>query len=204
MSKAEFHFDFASPNSYMSHCVVPQIAARTGVQIDYVPVLLGGLFRLTNNKSPMEQNAGVLNKSEYGRLEMGRFIARHKLDRFVMNPHFPMNTVALMRGALVAGRDGFATDYINTVFQAMWEDGLKMDDPEVMTGALDKAGMDGAAILAGTQDQAIKDQLMANTKASADRGNFGSPTFFAGDEMYFGKDRLRDFEEEIVRQRDAA
>lgn len=204
MPTAEFHFDFASPNAYMSHRVVPGIAERTGVQINYVPVLLGGVFRLTNNRSPMEQNEGVLNKGAYGMLEMQRFVARHKLDRYAMNRHFPMNTVALMRGALVAERDGNAAGYIEAVYCAMWEDGLKMDDPEVMADALTRAGMDGAAIVAGTQDQAIKDQLMANTKASVERGNFGCPTFFAGEEMFFGKDRLRDFEEEIIRQRDAA
>ena len=204
MPAAEFHFDFGSPNAYLAHCMLPAITERTGVQIKYVPVLLGGLFKLTGNKSPMEWNKGVLNKGEYGRLEMQRFIRRHALDRFTMNPHFPVNTVAIMRGALVAQRDGFGPAYIDAVFRAMWEDGQKMDDPAVIVAALDKAGLDGAAIAAATQEQPIKDKLMANTSASVDRGNFGSPTFFAGSEMYFGKDRLVDFEEEIVRQRDAA
>lgn len=204
MSAAEFHFDFGSPNAYLAHCVLPGIAARTGVTISYVPVLLGGLFKLTGNKSPMEWNKGVKNKGEYGRLEMQRFIRRHGLDRFTWNPHFPVNTVAIMRGALVAQRDGFGPAYIDAVFRAMWEEEQKMDDPAVIVAALDKAGLDGAAVAAATQEQPIKDQLVANTGASADRGNFGSPTFFAGSEMFFGKDKLPDFEEEIIRQRDAA
>ena len=204
MSAAEFHFDFGSPNAYLAHCVLPGIADRTGVAITYVPVLLGGLFKLTGNKSPMEWNKGVRNKGEYGQLEMQRFVRRHGLDRFAWNPHFPVNTVAIMRGALVAQRDGFGPTYIDAVFRAMWEEGQKMDDPAVIGAVLDTAGLDGAAIAAATQEQPIKDQLVANTSASADRGNFGSPTFFAGSEMFFGKDKLPDFEEEIIRQRDAA
>jgi 2-hydroxychromene-2-carboxylate isomerase len=197
----EFHFDFGSPNAYMSHKVIPEIVACTGVECKYVPVLLGGVFKLTNNKSPMEWNAGVKNKGEYGRIEMERFIRDHKLDQFQRNPHFPVNTVQIMRGAIVAGRDGRLMEYVDAVFSCMWEQGLKMDDPDVIVTALNDAGFDGQAVLAGTQDQSVKDELLENTTASVERGTFGSPTFFVDGEIYFGKDKLRDVAEEIERRK---
>lgn len=198
MKQVAFHFDFGSPNAYLSHRVIPAIEARTGATFTYVPVLLGGVFKLTGNRSPMEANAGIRNKGDYGRTEMLRFITRHSLTRFQMNPHFPVNTVAIMRGALVAERDGFLADYIEAVFVAMWEQSLKMDDPAVIMDVLKAAGLDADAIAAGIQDPEIKQKLIDNTAASVERGNFGSPTFFVGNEMFFGKDRLRDVEEMIA------
>ena len=194
----EFHFDFGSPNSYLSHKLVPAIAKRTGVPFRYVPVLLGGVFKLTNNQAPMLQFKGIKNKNEYQRLEMQRFIKKHGLTAFKMNPHFPVNTVQIMRGAVAADRAGQMPAYIDAVFHHMWEAPKKMDDAEVIRAALDQSGLDGQGILAATQDQAVKDALMQATEASVARGNFGSPTFFVGDEMYFGKDRLRDVEEAIA------
>ena len=196
--RVEFHFDFGSPNAYLCHKVLPSIAARTGVQIAYVPVLLGGVFKLTNNQPPMVQFKGIKNKSEYARLETERFIRKHGLTQYQRNPHFPVNTVQIMRGTLVAERDGNFDRYVDQVFHHMWEAPKKMDDAAVIRDALDVSGLDGRAILDGIQEQAIKDKLIANTEASVARGNFGSPTFFVGDEMFFGKDRLREFEEEIV------
>jgi 2-hydroxychromene-2-carboxylate isomerase len=193
----EFHFDFGSPNSYCAHRVIPAIEARTGARFSYVPVLLGGVFKLTNNRSPMEQFAGVRNKMEYQRKEMARFMAKHHLTRFVMNPHFPVNTVQIMRGALVAEDEGELAKYVEAVFFHMWEVPKKMDEPQVIEVALNESGLDGAHILGRIGEQAIKDKLLANTEASVARGSFGSPTFFVGDEMFFGKDRLRDVEEEI-------
>lgn len=193
----EFHFDFGSPNSYCAHRVIPGIEARTGVTFAYVPVLLGGVFKLTNNRSPMEQFAGVKNKMEYQRLETARFMRKHGLEKFQMNPHFPVNTVQIMRGAVVAQEEGQLAKYVEAVFVHMWEAPKKMDDPQVIQAALDESGLDGARILARIGEQPIKDRLLANTQASVERGNFGSPTFFVGDEMFFGKDRLRDVEEEI-------
>lgn len=197
----EFHFDFGSPNAYLSHKVMPAIVARTGVECRYIPVLLGGVFKLTGNKSPMEWNQGVRNKGEYGSIEMARFVERHGLDKFTRNPHFPVNTVQIMRGAIAAGRDGRLAGYVDAVFAHMWEEGKKMDDPEVISAALDDVGFDGAAILAAIQEQSVKDELLANTNASVERGTFGSPTFFVDDEIYFGKDRLREVEEEIERRK---
>jgi 2-hydroxychromene-2-carboxylate isomerase len=199
--KVEFHFDFGSPNAYFAHRVVPSIEQRTGVAFAYVPVLLGGVFKLTNNQSPVTQFKTVKNKPEYQTREILRFISKHGLARFKMNPHFPVNTVQIMRGAVAAEGDGRLAPYVEAVFRCMWEEGRKMDDAEVIRAALDEAGLDGAHMLARIQGQDVKDKLLKNTEASVARGTFGAPTFFVGDEMFFGKDRLRDVEEEIEAQK---
>lgn len=196
----EFHFDFGSPNAYLSHKVVPEIEARTGVRFEYVPVLLGGLFKLANNRSPMVAFAEVKNKLQYEHLEIARFIRRHGLSQFTFNPFFPVNTLQIMRGAVAAQMDGVLARYVEAVFHHMWEEPKKMDDPDVIRAALDGSGLDGALLLARTGDADVKERLMANTQASFERGAFGIPTFFAGNEIFFGKDRLRDVEEEILRQ----
>ncbi len=197
MERIEFHFDFGSPNAYLSHLVIPQIEKRTGRRFEYVPVLLGGVFKLTNNRSPMESFQGIKNKLEYQRLEMQRFIRRHGITRFAMNPFFPVNTLMVMRGAVAAQMDGMLARYVDEVFRHMWAEPKKMDDPAVVRAALDESGLDGARLLERTQEPAVKDRLLANTQKSVDRGAFGSPTFFVGDAIFFGKDRLRDVEEEI-------
>ena len=199
MAPVEFHFDFGSPNAYLSHKLIPGIEKRTGASFVYVPVLLGGVFKLTNNQSPMMQFKDVKNKLEYQQLEMRRFVDKHGLTEFRMNPHFPVNTVQIMRGAVVAAMDGVLPKYVEAVFHHMWEAQKKMDDPEVIRDALGQSGIDGERILQRIQDQDVKDGLLKNTEASVSRGTFGSPTFFVGDEMFFGKDRLREVEEEIVR-----
>ena len=195
--KVEFHFDFGSPNAYFSHMVIPGIEQRTGVKFDYVPILLGGVFKLTNNTPPMVQFKDVKAKSDYMRIEIVRFIKKHALTKFRMNPHFPVNTVQIMRGAVAAQMDGQFPKYADAVFKHMWEDGLKMDDPEVIRAALDAAGLDGTGVLGRIQQQDIKDRLLKNTEASVARGTFGVPTFFVGTEIFFGKDKLRDVEDEI-------
>jgi 2-hydroxychromene-2-carboxylate isomerase len=146
----------------------------------------------------MMQFKDIKNKNEYMRLEIGRFIKKHKLHAFKMNPHFPVNTVQIMRGAIAAEQAGVLARYIDAVFHHMWEAPQKMDDAETIKAALEGSGMDGAGLLAAAQTQAVKDKLMANTESSVARGNFGSPTFFVGAEMFFGKDRLRDVEDEIL------
>lgn len=197
MAHIEFHFDFGSPNAYLSHVVVPEIERRTGAKFEYVPVLLGGVFKLTNNRSPVESFAGVKNKLEYQQLEMRRFVARHAIKRFQMNPFFPVNTLMLMRGAIAAQTLSVFERYVNEMFRAMWEEPKKMDDPEVWRAVLNAAGFESAKFFELIQDPAIKDRLMANTTRSVERGTFGSPTFFVGDEIYFGKDRLGEVEEAI-------
>ena len=200
----EFLFDFGSPNAYMAHKVIPEIEKRTGAKFAYVPVLLGGIFKSTNNKPPMIAFGGIKGKMEYEMLESQRFIARHKLTKFKFNPHFPVNTLLVMRGATAAMLDNALVPYVDAVMRAMWEDGLKMDDPEVARAALDAAGLDGARILARAQDGDVKQRLMDNTASAVERGVFGIPTFFVGKEIYFGKNTLREVEEEIARVKAAA
>lgn len=195
----QFLFDFGSPNAYLAHKLIPDIEARTGARFEYVPVLLGGLFKLANNRSPMEANADIPLKRAYDMLEMKRFIQRHGLSQFKMNPHFPVNTLGIMRGAVAAEQMGVLAPYVDAVYTSMWERGANMADPAVIASELTAAGLDAAALMAATQDAAVKDRLMAHTQAAHARGAFGSPTFFVGDEIYFGKDRLRDIEDEIVR-----
>ena len=197
-AKVEFHFDFGSPNAYLSHCVIPQIERRTGARFAYVPILLGGVFKLTNNRPPMDQTAGVKNKSEYARIETDRFIRRHGIASYRWNPHFPVNTLRIMRGAVAAEMDGWLDRYVAAVFRHMWEEPKKMDEPEIVAAALAEDGIDGASLLERAGDQAVKDKLLANTEASVARGSFGSPTFFVGEEIFFGKDRLGDVEAEIA------
>ena len=196
--KVEFHFDFGSPNAYFSHKLIPGIEQRTGAKFVYVPILLGGVFKATGNVAPMVAFKDVKGKLAYQRLETLRFIKKHGLTRFKMNPHFPVNTVQVMRGAVAAEADGQLEKYVDAVFRLMWEDEKKMDDPEVIRASLDAAGLDGARTLARIQEQEVKDKLLKNTEASVARGTFGAPTFFVGDEIFFGKDKLRDVEEEIA------
>lgn len=194
----EFHFDFGSPNTYYCHRVLPEIEARTGAKFNYVPILLGGVFKATNNKSPMEALAGIKNKSEYNALETARFITKHKLNDFRFNPNFPVNTLHIMRGAVYAINNGLGERYIEAMYQCMWEQELNMSDPQVITGALEAAGLPADEIIAGSADPKIKQTLIDNTMASVERGTFGSPTFYIGDEIYFGKDKLAEVEAEII------
>ena len=198
MTQVEFHFDFGSPNAYLAHKLILGIEQRSGAAFVYVPILLGGVFKLTNNAAPMVQFKDVKNKLAYQRLEFQRFIDKHGLKQFRWNPHFPVNTVQIMRGAIVAQMDGTLMPYVDAVFHHMWEAPKKMDDPAVIRAALEESGIDAARILARVQDQDVKDALLRNTEASVARGSFGAPTFFVGDEMYFGKDRLRDLEEALA------
>lgn len=198
MAKVEFHFDFGSPNAYLAHLVVPEIEQRTGVEFEYVPILLGGVFKLTNNRSPVEKLAGIKNRLEYEQLEMRRFIRRHGITQFTWNPFFPVNTLLVMRGAVAAQTEGVLDGYVDAVFKAMWAEQKNMSDADVATAVLQQAGLDGARLVARTQEPEVKDRLLKNTEASVARGTFGAPTFFVGDEIFFGKDRLRDVEEEVA------
>jgi len=195
--KVEFHFDFGSPNAYLAHLVIPEIERRTGVAFAYVPILLGGVFKLTNNRSPAESLAGIRNKPEYERLEMDRFLRRHGITRFRFNPFFPVNTLTLMRGAIAAQALGVFERYVDEIFRQMWSEPKKLDEPEVLRAALEESGLDAKALLELAQSPEIKARLLENTQRSVDRGSFGAPTFFVDDEIYFGKDRLRDVEEAI-------
>jgi len=163
-----------------------------------VPVLLGGVFKLTNNRSPAEILPGVKNKMEYAQLETQRFIRQHAITRYARNPFFPVNTLLIMRGAVAAQLEGVFARYVDEVYRHMWAEPKKMDDPEVVRAALAESGLDAARLLARTQEPEVKERLLNNTQASVARGTFGSPTFFVGEEIFFGKDRLRDVEAEIL------
>lgn len=201
MIKLEFLFDFGSPNAYFCHKVIPAIEARTGVKFTYVPVLLGGLFKLANNRSPAEAFAGIPNKRAYDMLEITRFVAKHGLDKYRFNPNFPVNTLKIMRGACAAQKLGCFERYVDAVYAAMWEDQKNMADDAEILATLNAAGLDGAAIVVASQDADVKAALIANTESAHARGAFGSPTFFVNDAIYFGKDRLREVEEEVLRVR---
>jgi 2-hydroxychromene-2-carboxylate isomerase len=189
-----FLYDFASPNAYFVHRVLPGIEARTGRRFAYVPTLLGGLFKLSGNQAPMVAFASIPNKLAYDMLEIRRFIARHALHAFKMNPHFPVNTLHAMRGAVAAEDEGVAPAYIEAMFAGMWEQGRNMADPEVLAATLSEAGLPTEAILARAQTPEVKERLAANTAAAHAAGAFGIPSFLLGDELYFGKDRLDEIE----------
>jgi 2-hydroxychromene-2-carboxylate isomerase len=201
MNEIEFHFDFGSPNAYLAHRVVPEIERRTGARFRYVPVLLGGVFKATGNRSPAEAFRDIPSKRAYMELETRRFLARHGIADFRRNPWFPVNTLALMRGAVAARLEGCFERYVEAMFHAMWSDPKKLDEPEVIRAVLAANGLDAGRLLERAQSPEVKQELVRNTEASVARGTFGSPTFFVGEEMFFGKDQLRDVEEEFTRRR---
>src|ERR1700685_1184843 len=190
-------FDCGSPNAYLSHEAIPAIERRIGVKFEYVPILLGGIFKATNNKSPAETLAGVKNKREFHAIETERFVKRFGVKPYTWNPFFPVNTLNLMRAAIAAQLEGVFEKYIDAAFHHMWAEPKKMDDPEVALKALTASGLDGAKLLARAQEPEVKAKLIENTQQAVERGAFGSPTFFVGKEMFFGKEQLREGEELI-------
>jgi 2-hydroxychromene-2-carboxylate isomerase len=198
MAKVQFLFDFGSPNAFLAHRVVPEIERRTGAKFEYVPVLLGGIFKATGNKSPAEAFGSVANKMAYERLETERFLNRHGITDFKFNPYFPVNTLLLMRMAVAAEMDDELPRFIDVGCRHMWVEPKKMDDPVVVRAALIESGLDAEQLLARSQEADVKGRLIANTNDAVARGTFGIPTFFVGSEIFFGKDRLRDVEEAIV------
>ncbi|MCL8485619.1 MULTISPECIES: 2-hydroxychromene-2-carboxylate isomerase [Bradyrhizobium] len=194
----EFLFDFGSPNAYLSHEAIPAIEQRIGVRFSYVPVLLGGIFKATNNKSPAESLAGIKNKREFHEIETQRFLKRYHVQPWVWNPHFPVNTLNLMRAAVAAQFEGVFEAYVDAAFHHMWREPKKMDDPATAISAITSSGLDGAKLFARAQEPEVKAKLVENTQAAVERGAFGSPTFFVGTEIFFGKEQLRDVEEMIL------
>jgi 2-hydroxychromene-2-carboxylate isomerase len=195
----EFIFDFGSPNAYLVHKFLPTVAKWHGVEIKLVPCLLGGIFKATGNQAPLFAFADIKGKLDYDRLEMERFARRHDLHAFKMNPHFPINTLTLMRGMVAAQHLGVAAKYLDTVLAGMWEDGEKMDDPEVFLARLNRGGLDGQRLFELANSPEVKAELASNTEAAVARGTFGIPTFFVGDEMFFGKERLLQIEELLIK-----
>jgi 2-hydroxychromene-2-carboxylate isomerase len=202
--KVEFHFDFGSPNAYLAELVLPEIERRTGVKFDYVPVLLGGVYKATGNMSPFDSLRGISNKPEYNALETQRFLQRHNITKFKSNPFFPVNTLMLMRGAVAAQFEDLFEPYFRAAYHHMWVEPKKMDDPQIFRDAFASSGIDIDRLIARAQQDDVKKRLIDNTSTAVARGEFGSPTFFVGNEMFFGKDRLREVEESIVEQLGAA
>ena len=194
----EFIFDFASPNAYLAYRALPPILERTGARLEIIPCLLGGIFKATGNTAPMVAFAPVRGKLEYESLELRRFVAKHRLDKFRLNPHFPVNSLMLMRGFIASHEAGVETAYLEMGLRGMWEDGLKLDDPEALARAIDAAGLNSASLLAAAQTEPVKKKLADNTAKAVERGVFGIPTFFVGKEMFFGKERLAQVEEAVA------
>jgi 2-hydroxychromene-2-carboxylate isomerase len=194
----QFMFDFGSPNAYLSHEAIPGIEKRIGVKFEYVPILLGGIFKATNNKSPAETLAGVRNKREFHAVETERFVKRFGVKPYTMNPFFPVNTLNLMRAAVAAQFEGVFDKYVDAAFHHMWGEPKKMDDPEVALKAFTASGLDAAKLFGRAQAPEVKAKLITNTQDAVERGAFGSPTFFVGREMFFGKEQLREVEELIA------
>ena len=193
----QFLFDFGSPNAFLSHEAIPAIERRIGVKFEYFPILLGGIFKATNNRSPVETLAGIKNKPEFQALETERFLRRFNVRPYTLNPFFPVNTLNLMRAAIAARSEGVFEKYVDAVFHHMWVEPKKMDDPDVAIGALTASGLDAAKLFARAQEPEVKAKLIENTQSAVERGAFGSPTFFVGKEMFFGKEQLREVEEMV-------
>ena len=194
----QFLFDFGSPNAFLSHQAIPAIEKRIGVKFQYVPILLGGIFKATNNRSPAESLAGIKNKREFHEIETDRFLKRFHLKPYTWNPFFPVNTLNLMRAAIAAQLDGVFEAYVDAAFHHMWVEPKKMDDPATAVAALTSSGLDAAKLFARAGEAEVKAKLIENTQAAVERGAFGSPTFFVGNEMFFGKEQLRDVEEMVL------
>lgn len=195
MTKAvEFYFDVGSPAAYLAWTQLPRIAQETGTEIEYRPFLLGGVFQATGNRSPMEVPA----KGQYMQDDLQRFARRYGVP-FAHNPHFPINTLTLMRGALglQMREPARMVPYVDAVVRAIWVEGRNMNDPATVAGVLQAAGFDAQQLLALASDPAVKDALKAVTQEAVSRGVFGAPTFFVGQDMFWGQDRL-DFVKEAL------
>ncbi|MFM9827304.1 MAG: 2-hydroxychromene-2-carboxylate isomerase [Sphingomonas sp.] len=194
----EFLFDVGGPNGYLVHRVLPKLCEEAGAEAVYVPILLGAVFKATGNRAPMVRYADAPAKRDYEMLEFRRFIAANGLIDFRMNPNFPVNSLLAMRVIVAAERMGVGARCIESLMTAMWEQGAKLDEADVCRAALDAAGLDGAALMALGDDVSVKAELVANTERAVARGVFGIPTFFVGDEMFWGKERLPQLREALA------
>jgi 2-hydroxychromene-2-carboxylate isomerase len=191
--RVDYFYDYVSPFTYMADSRLAAIAERTGAEFVFRPMVLGGVFKATGNGPP----AAVPAKGKYMSADIARWAKRYGLP-LQFNPHFPVNTIHALRGALVAHDEGVFPQYHQAIFRAVWENEQNAGDKDVLRDVVKGAGIDGDLIVERTGEQAIKDRLRAHTDEAVERGAFGSPTFFLGDEMFFGNDRL-DFLEELLR-----
>ena len=195
----KFIFDFGSPKTYLVYKLLPGIEKRTNTKAEYVPVLLGGIFKSINNVSPIESFKTVPAKGKYDDLDTARFVKKHNIA-FNFNSNFPINTLNLMRGAIFAQENGIFDKYVEVIFKSMWVDNKKMDDLEVIQTVLLENGLPVKAIFEGTQDQKIKDKLIKNTSEAVEKGVFGAPSMLVNNELFFGKETLQDVEELLVKE----
>lgn len=194
----DFYFDFGSPNAWIAHFLLPQISERSGIRFHYRPILLGGIFQLTGNRPPLQQFADIPAKAAWFRRELVRFVARHEVP-FSFNPHFPVNTLKLMRGALMLqGTERFGP-YLDLCFRHMWVQPKKLDDDALFATVLAEGGFDADPFFEAIARPEIKQGLIQATEAAVKKGVFGAPTFIAGDELYFGKDELLAMEVDLTR-----
>jgi 2-hydroxychromene-2-carboxylate isomerase len=192
----EFFFDFGSPASYLAYTQLPALAAGCGAGIDWRPMLLGGVFKETGNSSPV----AIPAKRRWMVGDLKRWAAHYGVP-FEINPHFPINTLLLMRGAVgyQARQPEDFPRYVDLVFRSLWVEGRKLDDPAVLAQTLAEGKLDAARFMSMASDPEVKEALVNNTAEAVRRGVFGAPTFFVGTEMFFGQDRLA-----FVRQAAAA
>lgn len=183
--QVDFYFDFGSPNAYLAYTQMPGLAERSGAEVIYKPMLLGGLFKAVENVSPAFHPL----KGAYLQIDLPRCAKRWGVP-FALNPHFPVTTLAVLRGAVAMQLDGGFTEYADTVYRAMWVEQKKMDDPAVIAEVLGAIGIDAEAFAARIREDEVKKTLIATTEEAASRGIFGAPTFFVDGEMFFGQDRI--------------
>jgi 2-hydroxychromene-2-carboxylate isomerase len=190
----DFYFDFVSPAAYLAWTQLPALCAETGAALNYQPMLLGGVFQATGNRPPIS----VPLKGSYLFEDLGRFSRRYGVA-FRLNPHFPVNTVTLMRVAsgLKMRADPRLDAYVTAMFQAIWVNARNMADPATVAEALATAGLNATELMALAAEPQVKDRLRADTEAAVARGVFGAPTMFVGENMYWGQDRL-DFVREAL------
>jgi len=193
MQQIEFMYDFGSPNAYLAHKCLAGIAQRFEAEVVYCPILIGGVFKATNNQPPMMAFAGIPGKVEYMRIERARFLERYQIP-FQFNPNFPVNTLDVMRAAVFAKEKLWETKYIEVVFDAMWVQGKDMSDLKVVAHVLTEADLPVDDIMNAMKDIDVKSSLAEMTGAAVARGVYGLPTLFLEKEMFFGKDSLSDLE----------
>ncbi len=194
--RLEFYFDYGSPYSYLADTQLAALAKRTGAEIDYRPMLLGGVFKATGNHSPAVES--VENKRRYNAIDMRRWVDHYGAD-FQPNPFFPINTLQLMRAAVAAQREGVFEPFHRAVYRAFWAEAKNMGEPEVVARVLEQANVAARPLFERAADPEVKQELRSTTEAAVERGVFGAPTFFVGNEMFFGADHLPFVEEALLR-----
>ncbi|NNE50467.1 MAG: 2-hydroxychromene-2-carboxylate isomerase [Altererythrobacter sp.] len=201
--RVELVFDFVSPNAYLIWWPLRELVRRSGAELVVIPVFLGGMHKVTGNAPPMIRDADVKGKVEYSMLEMRRFIAKHNLTKYKLHPQFPFNSITLQRMLFAADQDGRGVQFVEAMLPAIWEEGVDVTNPEVLGAAVQAAGFGAKDLFARSQTDEVKQGLIANTDSVVERGAFGIPTMFVGPrgagQMFFGKERLDQIEEELTK-----